>query len=385
MASITDILRPNTFTKTISRVSQASSWLLNFFGMQVGGANEAYKGHGREGYYLVFNHLRNVALETAPGAPAARRPRQAVGRVPFVYPRMHEEFSLLYEEIHNFGKIDDPVMRDIAGESYIRRQMIGPGERHANWRAACLVGMLRGSLYTHESGDYWYPSYDSSGSLVERPFQLPSGNKDQLDIADVGGTSIYGSAIIDASWDNPGADIPLHIQRVCAAIMRRNGVVIKHIMCRTELWNQIINNERIAALAGFANQPFELFERQVGTNPDGSPMMVHTGRVGATPGITYWINDDGRELGIPGSETFTYDIEEGHALFLPDPNPNLFEMLIGSEPIVERDGSPAVVKTGFAAWNNLVSNPSSYESFILDNALPVPYVPGCWAYADCVF
>lgn len=385
MASIHDILRPITFTKVVSRQSAASSMLLNWFGMQVGGPNERFYGHGREGSYHVFNHLRSTALEVAPGAPAARRGRQPVGRVPFVYPRMHEEFSLPYEEIHNFAKIDDPAQRDLAGEAYIRLQSRGPGERHANWRTTLLVGMLRDSLYLHESGNYWYPNYTSSGALLRRNFQLPAGNLDQLNITDIAGTSIYGGNILDVPWSSAGANIPLQLQRASAAIFRRHGLHLRHVFLRTEEWDKVTNNSYVTAGAGISNPPFQNYERQVGTNPDGSPKMFHTGKVNKLPGWEFHIYDDGRDVGYPGSETWAYDLEDEHVLLLPEPTGDVFEGLTGSEPIVEYDNGPVSVKTGFAAWALKASNPSSYQSFILDNFLPCPYMPGSWCYADTEF
>lgn len=385
MASIHDILRPITFTKVVSRQSAASSMLLNWFGMQVGGPNEKFYGHGREGSYHVFNHLRSTALETAPGAPAARRGRQPVGRVPFVYPRMHEEFSLPYEEIHNFAKIDDPKQRDIAGEAYIRLQSRGPGERHANWRTTLLVGMLRDSLYLSAAGDYWYPNYTSAGSLLRRNFQLPAGNLNQLNITDIAGNSIYGGDIIDVPWTSAGANIPLQVQRINAALFRRHGVHLRHIFLRTEQWDQVTNNSYVAAGAGISNPPFQNYERQVGSNSDGSPLMFHTGKVNKIPGVEWHIYDDGRDVGYPGSESWAYDLEDGKVLFLPEPTGDVFEGLTGSEPIVEHDNGPVSVKTGFAAWTLLAHNPSSYQSFILDNFLPVPYMPGSWCYGDVDF
>lgn len=383
--SIHDILRPVTFTKTISVVSAASSWLLNFFGMQVGGANEAHYGHGREGSYHIFNNTRSTAQETSPDMPAARRAALPVGNVPFVYPRMFEEFSLSYETIHNFAKIDDPRTRDAAGESYIARQSQAPGQRHANWRAALLVGMLRDSLYLHESGGYWYPTYASSNAMARRNFQLPTGNKSQLNIADVAGNSIYGENIIDVPWSSGGANIPLHCARIDAALFRRHGVHLKHVGVRSEMWDNITNNRYVAAGAGISNPPFKYFERNVGTNPDGSPMQEWVGTLNKVPGVMWHINNDGRDLGYPGSETWNYDIEDDAALFLPEPTRDLFEGLTGSEPVVERENSSATVKTGYSAWTNLAANPSRYQAFQLDNFLPCPYVPGSWAYGTVNF
>ena len=384
-ASIHDILRPKTFTRVVSRISAASSQFLNFFGMQPGGRLERNYGHGREGSYHIFNNVRTVAIGTAPGSPAARRSRNPVGRVPFVYPRMHQQLSLLYEEINNFAKIDNPPERDEAGASYIRRQMTKPAQEAANWRTALLVGMLRDSLYVHELGLHWHPSYTSSGNLYQISFDMPAGNKDQLNVVDPNGTSINGGDIIDASWDSSGTNIPLQINKLDAALFRRAGVHIETIVLRTREWDYVTNNDYVIAGMGIGNPPFQTFERQVGTNPDGSPFMAKFGKINKCPGITWFINDEGMDVGNPEDPTWQYHVEEGKVLFLPPVTADLFEGCIASEPIVEYDNGPMSMKTGQASWTVLKSNPSSYEAFILDNFFPVPYNPGSWAYGTVVF
>ncbi|MGH9932603.1 MAG: hypothetical protein ACREA9_25650 [Pyrinomonadaceae bacterium] len=386
MASIHDILRPITFTKVVSRIAAASSQFLNFMGMQPGGANEANYGHGREGSYHIFNNVRTVALGTAPGSPAARRSRNPVGRVPFVYPRMHQQLSLLLEEIHNFAKIDDPRTRDINGENYIKRQMQKPAQEAANWRTALTVGMLKDALYVHELGLNWYPDYTSTTAMYQISFGLPAGNKSQLDILDAdNSTSINGSAIIDTSWDNASANIPLHVNKASAALHRRAGVHIKTIVCRTKDWDNVTNNDFVAAGHGISNPPFTQFDRQVGSNPDGSPFMAHFGRLNKCPGIDWFICDEGVELGNPDSATWASHLDEGKMFFLPEVNRNLFEGCIATEPIREYDGGPVTMKTGQAAWSTGMANPSSEEAFILDNFFPVPYNPGSWCYPTVVF
>lgn len=386
VASIHDILRPRTFTKVVSRVAAASSQVLNFVGMQVGGPLERNYGHGREGSYHIFNNVRTVAVGTAPGSPAARRSRQPVGRVPYVYPRMHQQLSLLYEEIHNFAKIGDPFNRDIAGTDYITRQMRKPAQEAANWRAALVVGMLRDSLYIHEYGLAQYPSYSSSGASYQLAFQLPAGNKDQLNILDKDDTtSINGGDILDASWDNSSTNIPEQINKVDAALFRRTGNHLSTIMCRYDLWDKVTNNDYVAAGHGISNPPFQTYSRTVGRNPDGSPFQARFGRINKVPNVEFFINDEGMDVGDPESPTWQYHIESGKALFLPTLTTDLFEGCIASEPIAEYDNGPVTIKTGMAAWTTVKSNPSSYEAFVLDNFFPTPYNPGCWAYGNCVF
>lgn len=386
MASIHDILRPITFTKVVSRVAAASSQMLNFFGMQPGGPLEKDYGHGRQGNYHIFNNVRTVALGTAPGAPAARRSRNNVGDVAFSYPRMHIHTEFLLEELNQFSQIGDPTKRDEAGANFLVNMMKKPAQEAANWRAALLMGMLRDSLYFHKVGLYWYPDYTSSNSLYQVQFRMPAGNKTQLNILDKDdSTSINGSNIIDTSWDNPNANIPLHCQLVDAAIFRRTGEHIKTIMVRTQQWNNITNNNYIAVGAGSANPPFTRFQREVGTNPDGSPFMAHVATVNTIPGIEFIINDEGLDLGNPESPTWTYHLESTSALFLPEIDSRLFEGLVAGEPIREYDAGPVTMKRGLQAWSTGRSNPTVEDLFQLDNFFPIPYNPGTWAYGTVQF
>lgn len=378
MASIQEILRPITLTKTVSRIAASTQTVLSWMGMQPGGQNEVFYGHGREGTYHIFNHVRTAGLGRAPGTAAGRIARNPVARVPFVYARMHFEVSLLAEELHNLAKIDDPRMRDEAGSTYIKMQMRSPGERAGNWRTQMVVGMLRDSLYIHESGDDWYFTYESSGGLTQVPFGMPSGNKDQLDMLGAG-------SIIDASWANAGANIPMHLGKINAAFQQLMGGRLTDIHCTFNVWDNVTSNDFVAAKAGIANAPFETFERKVGEGPDGTPINEYTGRLRIAPGVTWHISDDGLEIGAPGSEAFTKHWGDNNAVFMNSPASGIYSMYQGSEPIAEYDGGPETVRIGLSSWSKKTSNPTATEIFTLDNALPVNHIPASVAYGTVVF
>ena len=379
MASIHDILRPLTLTKVVSRIAASTQTLLQFMQMQPGGANEQFVGHGREGSYNIFNNVRAAGLGRAPGTAAARRARQQVGRVPFVYPRMHEEVWLLAEEVHNISRISDPRMRDEAGKDYIRNQMRPPAQRAGNWRTMMCVGMLRDSLYVVESGDDWYFQYASSGNTFRVNFQMPAGNKTQLDMTG-------GGSIIDTSWDNPAANIPLHCQNINAAFQELNGGRLSDIHCTATVWNHVMTNDFVAAGAGIANPPFTQFERKVGAGPDGAPVNEYVAQVNSVPGVMWHVSDDGLDIGAPGSESFTKHWETDAAVFMMDPGtPGVYTMYQGSEPIAEYDNGPESVKIGLSSWSKKSANPTGTEIFTLDNALAVNHIPDSVAYGTVVY
>lgn len=379
MASIHDILRPITLTKVISRVAATTDTLLMWMGMQTGGRNEVSMGHGREGSYNVYNHVRKIASGRGPGTAAGRRSRNAIGRVPFVYPRMHDSVGLLAEELHNFSKIDDPRTRDEAGTTYVRMQTKSLAQAGGNWRTAMVVGMLRDSLYIVPDGDTWYPSYTDPGGAIRVNFQMPAGNKTQLNMLAAGN-------IIDASWLTASTNIPLHLAKIQAATAQLNGGMITDIIVSSIVWSYIIQNDYIQGYAGTSNSPFTTWAREVGQGPDGSPLTEQVGTIVAAPGVTFHITDSGLEVGAPGSEAFSKHVPDTAAVFMCSPrNPDLYSMYLGSEPIAERDGGPKNVKTGFAAWSNESANPTVTNVFVLDNAIPVNHTPNSIAYGTVVF
>ena len=291
---------------------------------------------------------------------------------------MYEQVFIDGETIHNLRPLGGPADRDEAGVQYIRRQTIPPAQRLANFRTAMIVGMLRDSLYVQQDGDDWYFSYTSSGNLAQVSFQMPSGNKTQLNMLGSGN-------IIDVSWDNPNANIPLHLAKINAAFEQLAGSNLARVYCNSTMWQNVVKNDYVSAGAGIANPPFRRFERIISNRDDDRPVVEHVGAINSAPGIEFIIMDEGLEIGAPGSESFTKHFPDTACSFLPDPTPSTFEMLLGSEPVAEYDNAPWQVKMGAASWTKTSHNPTGWEMFTIDNALPVPYVPNAYAYGTVVF
>ena len=362
----------------MSRIAASTDRLLMSMGMQPGGPLERQVG-GRQSQYDIYNNVRAVGTGTAPGTAANRRARNPVDTIPFVFPRMHESVFIDYETIHNLRRVGGPASaRDEAGAEYIKRQMIPVGQRASNWRTAMVVGMLRDSLYVTKSGANWYYNYTSSSSLFRVNFKMPTGNKTQLNMLGSG-------SIIDGSWASPGTNIPQHLTAINAAFLQLCGSRLERIICRSSLWQYVITNDAVCAQAGLMNKPFQVYERKVGEGPDGTPINEFYGVLACMPWVEWIITDDGLDIGVPGSETFTTHIESTAAAFLPAVNAQYFEMLTGSEPIAEYDNGPVSVKEGLASWTVNRSNPSGWEAFVLDNAMPCPYVPNASAYGTVIF
>ena len=382
--SMQDILQPIALTKVISQMAAVSPSLLHLFGMEPGGKNEIDLGLGRMGYYHVYNNVRTVGQGRAPGTAAGRSAPQSIGKIPFVFPRMHDSVVLPMEELNNIAKIGDPALRDKAGIDYVSRQAKTLAQKASNWRLALLVGMLRDSLYLATDGESAYASYSNVGMRLN--FGRPAGNTGQLDMLGAGD-------IINTSWATTPdtiatcANIPAHLGKINAAFQQLNGGMLTDVICPISTWMYVIENAWVAKMHGTAVAPFRRFERQIGQTPDGRPLNEHAGELAVLPGVIWHITDAGLELGAPGSEAFAKHVPDNYAIFLCGPQEfgDLYTMQVGGEPIAERDGAPISEKRGFAAWSNQTSNPTATNLFVLDNILPTCHVPTAVAYGEVVF
>ena len=383
MAALQTLLSPQFLTKVISRVAGSSDWLTALFGVQSGGKNEMNMGHGRQGAYHIYNHVRKVAAGRAPATAAGRRAANPMGRVDFTYPRMHDSVSLSAEVLHNLSRIDDPAVRDNMGADMIRRQTDTLGELASNWRKAMLVGTLRDDLYIGFDGDDIFFDWESTAGVlpvIRQEARMPAGNKGQLNMLGAGN-------IIDASWLVTSTDIPKHIGLLNAAFQQLNGGHLDTIICGTKVWNAVINNEHVAAIHGSAHAPFKLLERSE-LDPEIAKTMknVYRAVLNVYPDVTWYITDEGLEIGKPGSESFKKIVEEDEALFIGhDPADGTVVCYEGSEPIAEYDGGPETLKTGMASWSVKRSNPTSTDLFVLDNALTINHIPDSKAYGTVIF
>ena len=343
VAAANQILGTRIVSKSVSRVAATSDSVLNFFGMQPGGFAEEKKGH-RQISVDIFNDARTVAVGRTPGAPAGTARRQKVGTINATMARMNEKLPLLAEEIHNLRRIGGPTSEfDEAGASYLAKQQRYMGQRAANFRKVLLGGMIRGKLYSHASGDDIYWDYTSSGAQATIDYQIPANNKNQC------------NSIIDVSWANPGANIPAHLAALDNAAQSGPGSRIDIAMCRGSMWQNIINNDYVVSQAGVANRPFQEFRRDIGTGSNGKPLTLKTGVLSCAPFITWIITDEGLELGTQASPTYTPYIGTNDVWFGPDPNSDLFAMLIGSEPV--SDGPGQTPKVHYILWLKIKNCP----------------------------
>lgn len=375
-----DIFTPVVLTQVISERIEASGHFLRHYGLQPGGPNETNMGHGRLGAYHVFNNTLKTAAGRAPGTAAARLNPNNATKVPFEYPRQFSSIPLLAEQISNFGRIDDPAVRDKAGAKMIALQTNYLAQLSTNWRTAMLAGVIRDSLWYVVDGDSWYWQYTNANSAIQIPTQMPAGNKAQLNM--LGGGNLLG-----ASWATETTDIPGQLMAIHAAYQQLTGAGLMECQTTSAIWNNVIKNDYVQASHGTANAPFTVISKETGRGPDGKPYTTMKARLNFMPWVEWLITDEGLMLGKPGAESFAKHIPDNTVVFRGTPvvGSSDIECYIGSEPVAEYDGGPKTDKFGLNAWSRELANPTVTEIFSLDNALVVNQVPKNTAIGTVVF
>ncbi len=378
MPALQSLLSPQVLTKVISQKAKTSDWLINLYGVGPGGKNEVYEGHGRQGAFHIFNHTRKVALGRAPGTAAGRSAANPMGQVLFTYPRMHDSLSLSAEILHNLGKISDPAVRDKSGADMIARQTDYLAEKSANWRKAQFIGMLRDSLYYTIDGDDVKFNYSGTGNQIS--FQMPAGNKAQLDMLGEG-------SIINTTWANADADIPDHLGKINRAFQRLCGGRLAGALITHQIFNYIRKNNVVQEEHGTSVSPYLRYEvLDVETSPGQTMKNVLVVELKSFPGCTFYVTDEVIDLGYDSSESLQPIVPANSAIFMGHaPGDSVIQCYQGSEPIAEYDGAPETEKIGFAAWSVKRSNPTSTELYTLDNALIVNHIPTANAIGTVVF
>lgn len=380
MATLQEVLSPSVVNRVISRLKTPQSRLQNFFGMQIGGPNNNPIGR-RQFSWDIFDKTRGIAPFRAPGSGPSTVAPQSVGRVTGTFPRIHAELRLDYEKLHNIRALGRPAGEiDQMGMNYITRQEEYLAQRFANAREFMVSRLMKGSFDILQDGDDWLP-VDSSNGTFKVDYQVPAGNKNQLNMTG-------GGNIINARWDNTGSSIYGQLYAINQAMEQLTGRPLRHIWTDSTVWRYVTTNSQIHDQGGTANTVTAQLDTVEERGPDGLPVNEFYSVLRALPWIKWHIYDSGLDIaGAGGTSTYTrfFNSSVGEVSLLPDPGNDWVEMCIGSEPIIDAYGAPAVERFGFYAWTFTNIKPASIELIGVDNAIPALYVPKALAFANTIY
>ena len=393
--SLHSLLTPQVILRAVSRIRKFQGRLGRWVGFQpnrfnpdtvsLDGPNTRY-GDTRFASFRLDDVTRVVGKGRAPGTGPASVALNPVGDVRVSCARFHEKVRLLGEFLGNLSPIIGPNSQiDTGGQSYIARQTVHLAEKYNNTIELMTTGMFQDNLYFQLAGDNLLPVIGAPTSPnigVQIPFQLPAGNKNQLNLLGTGNIILIG-------WQNAGAPLIKNCLQIQAAMTQLSGYQPKHFWMNSIMWYNVLLNTEVRNTAGSANQPFASYDRVSEMAVDGMPQPEFAAELRGIPWIQWHIADDVLVTGGDidptwSSSTGTTTVKvcpDNTVIIAPDPSPDWAEMYHGAEYISENAGQPMVLKRGYTFWKEWVTQPSCIELIALMNMIPLLYVPKSIAFA----
>lgn len=391
-ATLQELLLPQVILRVVSRIRNGQGALGRWLGFQpdrfdndtvtLSGPNTLIGSSTvRTVTYRVFDNARVVSKARAPGTGPATVARNEMGQAMIACARFHQKIPMLYEDLGNLSPMIGPNSQvDAGGQNFIMLQEKFLQRQFNNMVEMMAAGMLRDSLYFYMSGDNWFPNFTApSGSNIgfQVNFQIPSGNKNQLNMLGTGN-------ILTIPWDNTGAPIMNNLASIQAAYAQLSGYAMTDVWVNSLTWNDILLNTQIRNVGGSSNTVFAEFERRPETFMDGQPGNQFYGVLRALPHIKFHLCDDVIALNTdidpsysnaPSGASLSKIIPDNMAIFCTEPSSDWTQLYHGGEYIVENPGMPAIPRMGYYYWKEYTTQPSAVELIGLLNAIPLLYVP----------
>ena len=393
--SLHDLLTPQVILKAVSRIRKFQGRLGRWIGFQpnrynpdnvsLEGPNVRY-GDTRFASFRLDDVTRVVGKARAPGTGPASVPTNPVGDVRVACARFHEKVRLLGEFLGNLSPIIGPNSQiDTGGQSYIARQTTHLAEKYNNTIELLTTGMFQDNLYFQLSGDNLLPviGAPTAPSLgFQIPFQIPSGNKNQLNLNGTGN-------IIQLGWQFGSAPIIKNCLSMQAGFTQLCGYQPRHFWMNSLTWYNVLLNAEVRNTAGSANTPFAQYDRVPEMAMDGMPQPEFAAQLRGIPWVTWHIADDVLVTGTDIDPTWASSsggtiikvCPDNTMIIAPDPSPDWTELYQGAEYISENAGQPMQLKRGYTFWKEWVTQPSCIELIALMNCIPLLYVPKALGFA----
>lgn len=399
--SLHSLLTPQVILKAVSRIRKFQGRLGRWVGFQpnrfnpdnvsLEGPNVRY-GDTRFATFRLDDVTRVVGKARAPGTGPASVAVNPVGDVRVSCARFHEKVRLLGEFLGNLSPIIGPNSQiDTGGQSYIARQTVHLAEKYNNTVELCTTGMFQDNLYFQLQGDNLLPVIGAPAAPaigIQIPFQMPAGNKNQLNILGTGNILLVG-------WQNTLAPLIKNCLQIQAAMTQLSGYQPRHFWMNSLMWYNVLLNAEVRNTAGSANTPFAQYDRITEKAIDGMPQPEFAAELRGIPWIQWHIADDVIVTGsdtdptwsmttlLPASQqpVFQKVCPDNTIIIAPDASSDWTELYHGAEYISENAGQPMTLKRGYTFWKEWVTQPSCIELIALMNIIPLLYVPKALAFA----
>lgn len=377
--SLQQLLRRTFVTRVVSRVRKTGSVFGDFYGMGVGDIGTELIPPGHATFtYDYFDNTRLIASVRPRGIGPKRQRPKAAGMATATLIRSYEAIEVLYDKIAGTRRFGQDFTRglDRRGQSYVTRQIGHMAERFVNLREFAISRMFRGGFDVVPNGDEHYVDELSGGATgaFNVDFQLPATHKDQLAVGDA------GAAIIAADHNTAGTDVNSHFLNLNAAAERESGWPIEYVWINSSRLGYYINNTTLQSQGGSAFRVWdELIRGQMNT-ADGPRARGFEVTFRAIPWLRFKVYDGVLHPGSQSVDSFTASdltrfIPTNNAIITPRRSPEWLGFAEGTEIIRQRRDGPPIEARGFHSWRLSVDVPAGEELHVLDNFVPVLYVP----------
>ena len=322
-----------------------------------------------EGDYCTYRKVdgtRKTARLAQYGAPSRTRSLKGVSEVPVKLVHSIESMQHTPATLMNLTNMADENRQKL-GIQEVTRQTRDFKDLFVNLRYASVYAMLAaGVIYFDVDGEL-LP--DSTGAFTTVDAQVPSGNKDQLDVFGDG-------AIIAASWATAGTAINTQISNLKIAARKKTGYPLRQAFYGNNILNYFLGNTKLK----------ELINRNAGYQVAAAGGEIPQGFLGLnwTPVQEAFYEDaDGEYQEFFGGDT---------VVFTPDPSPDWYEFIEGTYPVAGDIGKVAAdavaalrsikIESGMFSFATVTSDPAGIKQVAGDTFLPMIKVPGAVFMAD---
>ncbi len=371
--SVDTLLSPEVILREMSQVELPGTVLSDLFGWGLAARNPDAQEKGnmiesqtREGSIDIFNRSRKVATASVPGTPNTNKAPQAPKKFRYVIPRSAQMMMLTDEDLQQRRQLGQALnMVDQMGENWIFHQKSIHAQEVANLIEFQTAAMLRGTYTFDQVGDELRHGFSGGETTIN--FQIPAGNKNQLDMLGAG-------AIIGAPWSTTSTDIPGDVLAINNAMNALTGMGINHAVLNSNTWAYVIKNTNVINQGGSANTPFATYLQQ---GPGYFAIQLR-----AIPWVQWHVIDYTLDIWNGSAFATTSLIADDQVSFFPTPTARWTQYINGCEPITEGPNGTRQLRYGYYQFGYQTWNPSGWNICTHHNGIPGLMNPNAIVCAD---
>ncbi len=306
---------------------------------------------GDQGTYYKVTNSRKTSKRKARGSVAVEGDKEAETEVVFRAIYSNESFRYAPDTLQNL--LSEDGQRQSMGMNEVRRQATEHMRHFQNLRLSAVYSALsRGVISFNAEGEL-----KTTSSTINVDFNVPAGNKDQLDVFGAGD-------LIDVSWDDAAADIVTQMKTIRKAARKLTGLPIKHALYGENILNYLL----------FNNQTKELINRSEKRRDEASVLEIPQDFLK----LTWW---DVAEAFYDDDGTLTDFFGPDDIVMIPDVSEQWWDYPEGTNVVPRTVGnvfqdavaavSDVAVMSGISSYAVVTANPVGVEQIIQDTFLPI--------------